>query len=460
MKRTPIFVVVAFVMIIGFMFGYPCPETYAQESACGPEVAQDGNTWTISATGLDDTVNIQCALDEAAASGSSATVQLEAGDFFIGTSIEVANFNGTFKGAGIGLTKIATIEDAIFPASIVFGVTEDWSWAFLFEYNSSEQMHLTISDLTFHAQSVTEPFLHQGTVVNWLGNAFFVQDNQDIGGDFMSLVDVDFERVEVYGNTNDPRFDNLFPSDDRSLFGAIEVYALEGDGLSGTINIRDNNLHDQAIAVLVFGVTDSRVTIGGSPQDGNLFENVIFTGTQVGAYNSDFVISHNQTVDSALIGMFGGGVASSFIVSHNDVDTFMGWEAIGFYWFFDGSTALIANNEIAVTSESSYAWSVIYTGDYSENIRIVNNTISGSCSAPGVVLSLSQNIDMRTNDFTAFSGNGYPDVWLSLYGDPDHNSTNCSVIGSSPPSTTVWDETPGENFLVNVNGESGRLDPP
>lgn len=446
--------------VVGLVLGYPNPQLFAQESIqslCGSEVVRVDNTWTVAATGTDDTYNIQCALDEGAASGVSAIVQLESDDYFIGTSISVADFNGVFRGTGMGLTRITTIEDAVFPASRVG--SSDWSWGFLFQYNASTQMHLTISDLTFHAQSVTEPFLHHGTWVNWIGQAFWILDNADLGDSGVARVDVDFENVEVYGNTNDPRFDNILTSDGRSLLGSLGINGMDGDGLSGTFNIRGNYLHDQALAVAVLGVTDSTVTIGGNPKDANLFEDVVFTANQVAAVNSQFVVSHNRTVNAALIDMIGSGIASSYVVSHNVMNTFMGWEGISFWDFDDGSFASIENNDITVTTGSVYGYSVIF-GARSENVRIVNNTLHGSGYAPGVMLALSRNVDLRVNDFSSYYGFGYPDVWLSLFGDPYYNSSDCSVIGSSPASTIVWGGVPGENLLVNVNYERGRLDPP
>lgn len=58
--------------------------------------------------GKDDTANIQAALDGCVAKGPSCTVQLQAGHYFTKQLVEY-NFQGTFKGMGIGTTTVEAL---------------------------------------------------------------------------------------------------------------------------------------------------------------------------------------------------------------------------------------------------------------------------------------------------------------------------------------------------------------
>jgi hypothetical protein len=71
----------------------------ASAASCNPSfVVQHGRTFTVLPTGVDDTPNLQCAFDSAAAAGSSA-VRLEKGTYHI-RQIVVNNFKGSYTGAG------------------------------------------------------------------------------------------------------------------------------------------------------------------------------------------------------------------------------------------------------------------------------------------------------------------------------------------------------------------------
>jgi len=56
-------------------------------------------------TGVDDTANIQAALDTCVAYGPGCTLQLQAGTYFT-KQLVAYNFQGTFKGMGRDVTKI------------------------------------------------------------------------------------------------------------------------------------------------------------------------------------------------------------------------------------------------------------------------------------------------------------------------------------------------------------------
>lgn len=71
----------------------------------------DGDTITVSPTGNDDTINLQCALDMAA-SLPWARVVLEANDYYT-SFLEVEGFHGVFQGAGLTETRLMTLPEGL-----------------------------------------------------------------------------------------------------------------------------------------------------------------------------------------------------------------------------------------------------------------------------------------------------------------------------------------------------------
>lgn len=78
---------------------------------CNPDyVVRMGNIIRVSPTGIDDTDNLQCAIDLAIAKNPGKTVLLMPGTFH--TAQLVANdFHGTLRGSGINRTVIVNLPD-------------------------------------------------------------------------------------------------------------------------------------------------------------------------------------------------------------------------------------------------------------------------------------------------------------------------------------------------------------
>ena len=84
-------------------------------SIAGPTVAHSSNKVFVVApsgdmSGLTDTANIQSAIDNVIAAGKG-TVLLEEGDFYLCETLVGANFDGTFKGFGTGITVLHSIDN-------------------------------------------------------------------------------------------------------------------------------------------------------------------------------------------------------------------------------------------------------------------------------------------------------------------------------------------------------------
>src|SRR5690349_9893506 len=64
--------------------------------------------WVAPPNGVNDTANIQAALNACVAQGPGCSVQLQAGHYFT-RQLVTYNFRGTFKGMGIGSTTIEAL---------------------------------------------------------------------------------------------------------------------------------------------------------------------------------------------------------------------------------------------------------------------------------------------------------------------------------------------------------------
>jgi hypothetical protein len=79
--------------------------------ACDPAyVTQAGSDITVKPTGVDDTANLQCAFDAAAAAGPGTNVRLVEGTYHT-AQIVVNDFNGQFSGAGVEKTLVLPLAD-------------------------------------------------------------------------------------------------------------------------------------------------------------------------------------------------------------------------------------------------------------------------------------------------------------------------------------------------------------
>ena len=95
-------------------------------------------------TGVDDTVNLECAFEAAAAAGPGSTVQLMNGTYRIG-QIEVNEFHGSFVGAGKEQTTITTLPELPCPGT----------WPILLQFTEGD---VRVADLTF---DITDPYPSQ-----------------------------------------------------------------------------------------------------------------------------------------------------------------------------------------------------------------------------------------------------------------------------------------------------------
>lgn len=108
--KTKTIILVGIVCLLSF--GVVLQGTAAQaESTCDPSfVTVTGSRINVTSTGLDDTVNLQCALDTAVAMGPGVMIRLSPGTFQI-AQVMIEGFHGTLRGSNSQRTVITNLPD-------------------------------------------------------------------------------------------------------------------------------------------------------------------------------------------------------------------------------------------------------------------------------------------------------------------------------------------------------------
>jgi hypothetical protein len=83
-----------------------------QSVKCGNNVSQQGKIIAVKPTGIDDTANLQCAIDLALSGGRGSVVQLTRGKFYT-AQLVAADFKGTIRGEGMNKTILQNLPSLV-----------------------------------------------------------------------------------------------------------------------------------------------------------------------------------------------------------------------------------------------------------------------------------------------------------------------------------------------------------
>ena len=375
---------------------------------------------------------------------TGCTIQLTAGTY-ITKPLVANNFHGVLRGQGMDVTSIEALTPLPELSDLVTFIDGD----------------ITISDMSFKVTA------YQPVVP--------CDPNSDFCG-LLALVlvtghtsaNASFQRVAFEGG----------PGPDWG-FGAYNLYAgllFEGydvgnPSLKGTFQMFGCRSRNSSENVRVYQVADSQITltIGGSPENGNVVEN-----DEIGIYvantaRSSVEVSYNR---ASACGAFAcllmdqspdyAHDPSQFLVEHNTV-TATGDFASGIYvddytqvlWGTEPSKFAVSHND--VTLENS-AEGLPYegVGTYgTAGATISTNRVSGAATfgidATGAAqcLILGNNVQQFNADFAAIG------LLADYYPDPTSPTltTNCTVVGGSKDS--FYDEGV-DNKIVGVNNMQGN----
>lgn len=386
-------------------------------------------------------------------------MRLQAGHYFTKQLVEY-NFQGTFKGMGIGSTTIEALHPLFVNIpDVALGEcrpdTTSCLWPTLIMFVDGD---IRVSDLSIR---ITAP--PGTTTTGWLfGGTLFTDliDALRFMGQYPTNAAVD--RISIEGlddNSSTSTGFNLingviFPGEFPRSPAPFDYFFL-----SGSLTVRNSFFKsmDDGVAAGAF-LTSSRITIGGSPATGNSFENVFAGLDMESAEKSEFEISYN--VSSGIVaGMWViPWISSVFIPSspsryliHDNKFIGTGQGAKGFFF----------QNEPKHPWIHAAAWNnvVELQGSLSEGIgvyntsatTILNNSVTGTDGVDAVGLhnsSLSTVIHNNVSDFTVDSGVGLAEIYLDPSTSQDlvvcaessdsvlNQGTNNIIVGCQQPLTT------------------------
>lgn len=443
--------------------------------------AQVGQVFNVEPTGVDDTQNIKDAFVAAKLAGDGNTVQLAEGSFIISEPIMVTDFNGTFKGAGKNLT---TIEDAdgTFPL-INSGPLVGQQGFIVFYLDNNDIGNLTISDMTIHVKNKTEEAIY------FEGGAWHNDSNWGLRihgkcnglADFAnSTMNASVKSIDFIGDLGDFLSGTSL---DMALFITGEyVYVKSGatllleliEEMSGTIEVTNCSFKNNRLAVNISGTSEAKITVGGSPKNGNSFDNVVGAASFWDVSGANLEISYNKGNNISGWGVYTEQGYSAYLpfdgfgpylaefgipdqayvlIEHNDFNV----EARGIIisdiaaGFGDGKTlnTVVSKNNITINSP----WFAGIIGWDSDDVMVSNNKFNGE--GVGVVMGLwgsggHNNWTIQGNNFDNFTPS-VAAIWLG----PD--SYHCTVIGGDN-AVNVFDQGT-DNILTGVNNNSNPPGP-
>ena len=412
--------------------------------------------------GVDDTANLQRALDDCVRIGRDCTVQL-AGGRYLTRQLVAYNFHGTFKGKSQSKTIVEALPNL--PISVgdyalqgaCLPNTTTCLWPSLIMFVDGD---IRVSDLS---AKVTAP---PGTATTgWYFFGMKITDLIDVFR-FMghSRANVVIERVAIEGLPDDSPTSWGF----NLINGAIYTGELPRTTspfdyyfLSGSLTFQNNSVRGSYSGVSIDGfLKEVYVNIGGSSSKGNLFENVNAGVDLESCENSLVEVSHNVVNSSFYASLwviqwinFVPARPSLFLI-HDNTFRPSGPYADGIYLVDDPATrwiyALISNNKIE-------AQDIGYGGISAYNTRgttVANNKVSGK-GADAIGIWGGTYAAVLGNNVNAFVAN--PDAGLAQI-VLDANTTQSTVVCKTP-NDTVMDLGTGNKVMGCQAAASSAFSP-
>jgi hypothetical protein len=394
--------------------------------------------------GVDDTANIQGALNKCVKYGPGCTVQLQAGTYLT-KQVVVYNFQGTFKGMSSNRTTIqalyplfVNIPDAYFNGECMPNITTClWPTLFVFVDGNIQVSDVNLMELAPPGMATT----------GWYGAGTETTDLLDLLR-FMGKnpTNVSIERIAMEGLPDD--------SPTSSGFDVISGVTYTGElprsttpfdyyFLSGTFTVSNSSFSTMDDGVGQDGFLQSgHIVIGGSPSAGNHFENT-YAGMDMGTSESSvFDISYNTS-----LGIYAGILVepwlSVFVPSSPSIYSIHDNKFIGTGYFGDGIflyddatnpwiQAAVWNNTVEVQNLIEEGIGVYNT----KGTAVWNNSVTGSDGTDGIGLwstTLDTVINNNVSNFTLDPTIGLAQIYL----DP---STTYDLVVCAERSNTVLNQ--------------------
>lgn len=276
--------------------------------ACDPAyVTQTHNRIVVKSTGVDDTSNLQCALDAAVDFGAGAKVQLQAGTFRT-RQIVVNGFAGQFTGSGLNSTTIVNLPELyVTPVDFYLNPPSAQNpWSALFAFTDGD---FSISDLAIRVvgQEPTTGWTVFGIdpPLKELSSAIVI-----IGAETHAEISHVLLEGEV---TNGWLFH----------YNLINGIFFEGFGgqypwspISGSFSVHHSIFRTQDSALPVYNLSNASVIIRNNEFDGNLSASLVSD-----LVNSRFEFSSNRVKGTIGLDFYTSDIpadtGSDFLISNN-----------------------------------------------------------------------------------------------------------------------------------------------
>jgi hypothetical protein len=391
--------------------------------------------------GVDDTANIQGALNKCVAYGPHCTLKLAAGKYLT-KQVVVYNFQGNFKGMGIDSTTIEALPNLPVTNLTVTSCQPNLTnciWPGLFEFVDG---NISVSDLSIKITAVpaTLPWTDEDDTATHT----MLYDVLGFMGQHPTDVTIDRIRMEGqpsalstdwgYNVTNGVHYSGELP---RSS-ARFDYYFL-----SGSFTVQSSFFNNLFVAVSQDAFsTSSRITIGGSPSAGNHVENTCGGLDMEASENSVFEISYNES-SGTCAGMWVVPTWVPFVPSSPswyfiDDNKFIGTgqNADGMYLLDDVTNpwiqAAVWNNTVRVKDILSEGMGAYNT----KNTAIWNNTVTGTDGYDGIGLWSSTLSTVTGNHVGGFTVDGTVGL-AQIYLDP---ATSYDLVVCSNSKNTVLDQ--------------------
>jgi hypothetical protein len=441
-------------------------------NGCDPAyVTQVGNTFIVAPTGADDTANLQCALDAAAAAGPGSTVQLMDGTYWTGL-VAVDTFHGSLVGAGKERTTVTTIPDMSCPP-----------WPTWLQFGEGD---VRVADLTF---GVTDPYPCQAWF-NPVDDPDLLYPRHDlavivaIGGGMLDpsydwsdpdtvYASSSVENVAFRGPPLDAENPGYFGVTSGLYIGApLQAGPTGGLGrglpMVGDHSVTNCSFENTWQAIVTFGLTDGSLTVGGSASQGNTFAHVYLGLRSFDHDNSSIEFSHNEVT---AIAPYGAGVVAQqterpweysypwpaptqYLIRQNTLDVAGPVDAIAIMdlgpAFGEGAKvhAVVSQNRLRLDLAAGLCGGIWALG--AQEVLVTSNQFAGSAGA-GIYFGFQ---GLPSSGWTMIGNNvqnldaDVASIWLG------EDTSHCTVVGGSSKAN-VLDE--GEdNIIAGVNNMGGN----
>ena len=387
---------------------------------------------------VDDTVNLQAALDTCVAHGKGCIVQLAAGNYLT-KQLVAYNFQGTFKGKGMSQTTLEALPQLDVtgfperPADEFFECkpnTTDCTWPSLIIFADGD---IQISDMAIKITAVpsAKPYWVYGSEITGLYDVVRVMG-------LYNRTNASLVRVAISGMADNSGGTNvangvIFAGEFPKSKTDLDYYFL-----TGTFSVTNSSFNTMLNGILADGFfTDSRLTIGGSPAAGNVFGDLPFGIDIQGLGNSVVEVSHNTVATgsyaSVLVMPWCCWVPTkpSLFLIHDNIVKPTGPYADGILLYDPNDPtskwlySLIYNNTVEA-QDIGYGGISIYS---TKGTTIINNKVSGN-GQDGIGIWDGTYAAVLSNEVTNFTA--FPDLaQIVLDGTTTHSTVVCKTFNDT-----------------------------